>query len=104
MPDIDMRRWALKGAEHRLVEIAEEASKIYAAFPELRDSRSPGAGSNLGPAAAPRHKRRRFRMSAEAKARIADAIERGWQVVVPRQSVMLDGAAVTTLVLDVTVG
>ena len=32
----DLRVWALKGAEQRLAEIAEEARAIFRAFPELR--------------------------------------------------------------------
>ena len=34
----DLRAWALKGAEQRLVEIAAEAAAIHGAFPELRNS------------------------------------------------------------------
>ena len=36
MAKSDMRGWAVKGAEQRLVELAEEARAIFAAFPELR--------------------------------------------------------------------
>jgi hypothetical protein len=31
-----LREWAVKGAEQRLVELAEEARAIFTAFPELR--------------------------------------------------------------------
>lgn len=43
MADQDVRKWALKGAEQRLVEIAEEAAQIYATFPELRDRGAAGS-------------------------------------------------------------
>ena len=36
MANSDLREWAVKGAEQRLVELAEEARAIFAAFPELR--------------------------------------------------------------------
>ena len=36
MAKSDLREWAVKGAEQRLVELAEEARTIFAAFPELR--------------------------------------------------------------------
>ena len=39
----DLREWAVKGAEQRLVELAEEARTIFAAFPELR-----GRGREFG--------------------------------------------------------
>ena len=32
-----LRQWAARGAEQRLLEIAAEAAAIYQAFPELRD-------------------------------------------------------------------
>ena len=37
MDKSDLREWAVKGAEQRLVELAEEARAIFAAFPELRE-------------------------------------------------------------------
>ena len=36
MANSNLREWAVKGAEQRLVELAEEARAIFAAFPELR--------------------------------------------------------------------
>ena len=39
-----LREWAVKGAEQRLVELAEEARAIFAAFPELR---GPGRGFDV---------------------------------------------------------
>ena len=45
MAKSDLRAWAVKGAEQRLVEIAEEARWIFSAFPELR---VPGRGFDVG--------------------------------------------------------
>jgi hypothetical protein len=79
-----MRRWAVIGAEQRLAQLAEEASAIYAAFPELRgrkggrgNSSFPGRQASSGGAdAAPR--RRRRRLSPEARKRISDAQKARW--------------------------
>lgn len=87
MTKADIRNWALKGAEHRLLEIATEASEIHRAFPELRD-RGTGALSGRrrgrprkdaenGTDPAPRRRRRR-KMSAEARKRISDAQKARW--------------------------
>lgn len=76
----NLRRYAVVGAEQRLLELAEEAAGIFAMFPELR---APGrgfmAGGQGGRAgnAAPRRRRRR-KMSAEARKRISDAQKARW--------------------------
>ena len=80
----NLRRYAVVGAEQRLLELAEEAAGIFAMFPELR---APGRGFMAGarggrtrqPAAqaAPRRRRRR-KMSAEARKRISDAQKARW--------------------------
>jgi len=44
MAKTDLRGWAVKGAEQRLVELAEEARANFAAFPELR---GPGCGFDV---------------------------------------------------------
>src|SRR3954464_1925661 len=49
MAPTDLRGWAVKGAEQRLLEIAEEARAIFQAFPELREQ---GRGFDLQPAGA----------------------------------------------------
>ena len=80
----NLRRYAVVGAEQRLLELAEEAAGIFAMFPELR---APGRGfmaagrrsSGRQPAqttASPR--RRRRKMSAEARKRISDAQKARW--------------------------
>jgi hypothetical protein len=82
----DLRRYAVVGAEQRLLELAEEAAAIFAIFPELR---APGRGfmakagarseSAAGDAvAAPTKRRRRRKMSAEARKRISDAQKARW--------------------------
>jgi hypothetical protein len=76
MADLDIRRWALKGAEQRLVEIAAEATAIYGSFPELRDRRGQTPADGNGALAT--RKRRRFRVSEEARQRIAEAQRKRW--------------------------
>jgi hypothetical protein len=68
------------GAEQRLAEIVNEQGAILAAFPELRErGKSAGATSfNNGESQPPQRKRRRFRMSAEARKRISDAQKARW--------------------------
>ena len=78
MAKLDLRAWAVKGAEQRLAEIAAEARTIFTAFPELRgggrgfEAAPAGAGDDRGTARqrAPRKRRKR---SAEARHRINEA-------------------------------
>ncbi len=75
----DLRRWALMGAQQRLAEIVNEQGAILAVFPELRGrKRNAGASDNNTQASPARQKRRRFRMSAEARKRISDAQKARW--------------------------
>lgn len=80
----DLRRYAVVGAEQRLLELAEEAAQIFAIFPELR---APGRGfmatrgGNSGssePAPTRKGRRRRRTMSAEARKRISEAQKARW--------------------------
>lgn len=83
----DLRRYAVAGAEQRLLQLAEEAAAIFAIFPELRapgrgfmavrkgGGAPRGAGAADGSGAQPR---RRRRLSAEARKRISDAQKRRW--------------------------
>jgi hypothetical protein len=72
----DVREWALKGAEQRLVEIADEARAIFTAFPELRDD---GRGFDSVRAQAPEAPGPRGRaISAAARKRISDAQKARW--------------------------
>ncbi len=61
MASTDLRGWAVKGAEQRLLEIAEEARAIFQAFPELRQQ---GRGFNLQSTGTPRTKPATRRASA----------------------------------------
>lgn len=80
MADSQMRGWALKGAEQRLLEIAEEAARIYAQFPELRDrgAAAPGRGRARGSDGENRPARKIRTMSADARKRISDAQKARW--------------------------
>jgi hypothetical protein len=86
MASADLREWAVKGAEQRLVEIADEARAIFQTFPELRKQ---GRGFDLGASArkgakaaaaagdaAP--KRRRSRMSAAARKAVSARMKKYW--------------------------
>jgi hypothetical protein len=81
----ELRVWAVKGAEQRLLELAEEAGQIFAAFPELRGrgrdfeapagpSRTSGAAGNTGARPASRRRKR----SAEARRRMSEAQKARW--------------------------
>ena len=79
MAQRDLREWALKGAEQRLVEIAAEAARIYAEFPELRD---PGDRASATATSSPEDKpRRRKRRSLASRKRMAEAQRQRWAAV-----------------------
>jgi hypothetical protein len=71
----DLRRYAVLGAEQRLLTLAEEAEQIYRAFPELR-KREVKESSPRGRRKV--RQRRRRTMSAEARKRISDAQKARW--------------------------
>ena len=86
MASVDLREWAVKGAEQRLAEIADEARAIFQTFPELRKQ---GRGFDLGGSgrkgakaaaaagdAAP--KRRRSGMSAAARKAVSARMKKYW--------------------------
>lgn len=86
MAKSDLRAWAVKGAEQRLVEIAGEARWIFSAFPELR---VPGRGFDVGDDAGaqgrakaapqPRRARRaRRRLSAAARKALSARMTKYW--------------------------
>ena len=82
MAKSDLRQWAVKGAEQRLVELADEARAIiFAAFPELRGD---GRGFDVNQrreSSTPKltaAKRRRKKMSAGARRKIALAQKKRW--------------------------
>jgi hypothetical protein len=80
----EFRRYAVIGAEQRLLEISAEAASIYRSFPELRRRGQRTGTSVLGQTTDGRRKgavpgrRRRRRMSAEARKRISDAQKARW--------------------------
>lgn len=78
----DMRRYAVAGAERRLMELGIEAAHIFRAFPELRGRgrgfdavTAPDTGSTRN---RPAPRRRARTMSAEARQRISDAQKARW--------------------------
>jgi hypothetical protein len=84
MATAELRSWALKGAEQRLVEIADETRAIYREFPQLRNRGRAARSSPVvrdvvatdgqeGPT-----KRRRRRMSRAARKKISDAQKARW--------------------------
>ena len=82
----DLRQWAVIGAEHRLLQIAEEAGAIFHAFPELRDRGFMADDSKDAPAASRGRKggaaspapRKRRKLSAAARKKIGDAQRKRW--------------------------
>ncbi len=77
LKDSDFRRYALLGAEARLLQIGQEAASIYQAFPELRkpgrEPRTPDAAT-----AAAGRTRRRSRMTAEQREAVRERMKRYW--------------------------
>ena len=79
----DLRRWAIAGAEQRLVEIAAEAAAIHQTFPELRRRAraSFGADPTGGRSKQSNKDRpttRRRKMSAEARRAVSQRMKKYW--------------------------
>lgn len=75
----DLRNWARMGAERRLVDIAQEAAAIHAAFPELRDRHE--AAKTLGRRNAASNgakPKRRRRLSAAGRAKLRASLKKRW--------------------------
>ena len=75
----DLRRYALVGAEARLLELGKEADSIYQAFPELRrrGTRSLPEASSTG--ATGRGRRRRGRTMSDAqREEVSARMKRYW--------------------------
>ena len=80
MAKSDLREWAVKGAEQRLVELADEARAIFATFPELRKA---GRGLDVNRGRTVRHtevtpRKRRRRMSAATRKAFSLAQKKRW--------------------------
>lgn len=90
MASVDLRRWAVKGAEQRLLEIADEARAIFATFPELRgqgrgfDMPRASTEATNEPAGGGAGRRKRRQMSPAARQRIGDAQRKRWAEVKAR--------------------
>lgn len=81
LANAELRRYALVGAEKRLIELGTEAAQIFRAFPELRArgrgfdavGRAPASGDPARPVL-----RRRRTISAAGRKRISDAQKARW--------------------------
>lgn len=79
MAKADLREWALKGAEQRLVELSEEARAIFAAFPELREQgRGFGSRPEVATGQVKPRERGRKAMSAAARRKVSLAQKKRW--------------------------
>ncbi len=82
MPQFDqeqLRKWAVSGAEQRLLEIATEAAAIYKAFPELRERGTAGrAAEDRGPGAAAAGRRVSRKMSTANRKAVSDRMKKYW--------------------------
>jgi hypothetical protein len=77
MPDVDrqqLRKWAVTGAEQRLLEIAIEAEAIHRAFPELRQQTAAGAPGRARTGSA----RKRAGMSAANRKAVSERMKKYW--------------------------
>ena len=72
----DLRKYAVLGAEARLLQLAEEAAAIYRAFPELRDREAtpPSAATSNGRQVG----RRRRSMSAAQRKAVSARMRKYW--------------------------
>ena len=77
----NLRGYAVAGAEQRLVELSKEAERIFGLFPELRGRGFLAAkrGGPKGSTSEAAPKRRRRKMSAEARNRISEAQKARWK-------------------------
>jgi hypothetical protein len=81
MTPAELRRFARLGAEARLQELEQERAAIFGAFPSLTKVASApirGVTSDGDGSAEPTPRRRRRKMSREARQRIADAQRKRW--------------------------
>ena len=77
--DSEFRRYALLGAEARLLQIDKEAASIYQAFPELRkQAGAQHTQKRTADAAAAGRGRRRGGMSAAQREAVRERMKRYW--------------------------
>jgi hypothetical protein len=75
----DLRRYALRGAEARLLELGKEAASIYQAFPELRKRGGRSVPDAPSRAATRTSQRRRGRaMSQAQREEVSARMKRYW--------------------------
>ena len=74
----NMRAWARIGAEQRLNQLRTEIAAIYTTFPELRRGTPPSHPAADNASDKPARRRRRRKLSAEARKRISDAQKARW--------------------------
>ena len=75
---VDIRRLAFIGAQARLTELDAERQAILRAFPELSRSNGVAAPAKASSDSVRSARRRRRKMSAEGRKRIAEAAKRRW--------------------------
>jgi hypothetical protein len=73
-----LRQWAARGAEQRLLEIAAEAAAIYKAFPELRDRSGKASSPATTAVAAKAGRRGRNNMSAAQRKAVSERMRKYW--------------------------
>ena len=81
LDNAQVRQWAVRGAEQRLLEIAAEAAAIYQTFPELRQrGGNQAAKRGVEAAAAPAggQGRGRANMSAAQRKAVSDRMRKYW--------------------------
>ena len=75
MPTFDLKAYARRGAEARIVELTAELNDIYKAFPDLRGGSARPTTSKAGAGV---RRRRRKPMSAAQKAEVSKRMKKYW--------------------------
>jgi hypothetical protein len=75
---VDLRRLAVMGAQARLSELRAEEAALRGAFPELSRAHKAASAANEAVAAPVRRRRKRSRMSAEARKAVSERMLRYW--------------------------
>lgn len=82
MAKFDLKGYARRGAEARIIELNEELAAIYSTFPELRSgqrgARAAGASTNPSGAAAPKRARKRRKMTAAQRKAVGERMKKFW--------------------------
>jgi hypothetical protein len=89
MTPAEVRRWARIGAEARLAALEREIAAIYQVFPDLKVGRSAPNPYTAGVRAAVEGavtRRRRRRLSPQARKRIAEAQRKRWAELKAKQA------------------